>query len=48
MIGGAESARSITHLTDLFVMADEAGLLVEPELAVKRMKLVLELAGVQQ
>src|SRR5699024_2249398 len=27
MIGGAESARSIIHLSELFVLADEAGLL---------------------
>jgi len=46
MIGGAESARSITHLCQLFVLADEAGLLVDPELATKRMKLVTELAGI--
>ncbi|MFZ4452797.1 dihydrodipicolinate synthase family protein [Salibacterium aidingense] len=48
MIGGAEGARSIVHLSDLFVMADEAGLLLKPELAVQRMSLVLEQAGVKQ
>ncbi|MBM7570344.1 dihydrodipicolinate synthase family protein [Aquibacillus albus] len=48
MIGGSESARSITHLSDLFVMADEAGLLMNPDLAVERMKLVLEQAGIRQ
>ncbi|MDC3416030.1 dihydrodipicolinate synthase family protein [Aquibacillus sp. 3ASR75-54] len=48
MIGGAEGSRSITHLADLFVMADDAGLLADPELAAKRMKLVLELAGINQ
>ncbi|MFC0473014.1 dihydrodipicolinate synthase family protein [Halalkalibacter kiskunsagensis] len=46
MIAGAEGARSIVHLSDLFVMANEAGLLVNPDLAVKRMKLTLELAGI--
>src|SRR5699024_7852898 len=45
MIGAKESARSIIHYADLFVMADEAGLLRQPELASERMKLVLELAG---
>ncbi|SHM99484.1 dihydrodipicolinate synthase family protein [Gracilibacillus kekensis] len=48
MIGGKESARSIVHLSDLFVMADEAGLLRDPEMATKRMQLALELAGVKQ
>ncbi|MFB5662785.1 dihydrodipicolinate synthase family protein [Alteribacillus sp. HJP-4] len=48
MIGGAEGSRSIVHLADLFVMADDAGLLLEPEMAVKRMQLVLEQAGVRQ
>lgn len=46
MIGGAEGARSVVHLADLFVLADKAGLLSDPELAVKRMKQVLALAGV--
>lgn len=48
MIGGAESARSIVHLAELFVLADQAGLLVNPDLATERMKLVLNLAGVRQ
>lgn len=47
MIGGAEGARSVVHLSDLFVMADEAGLLAKPELAIQRMKQVLALAGVE-
>jgi hypothetical protein len=33
------------HLAELFVLADQARLLVDPELAVARMRLVLELAG---
>ncbi|WP_127587788.1 dihydrodipicolinate synthase family protein [Paenibacillus koleovorans] len=45
MIGGAEGSRSIVHLSDLFVMADQAGLLVNPDLAAERMQLVLKLAG---
>ncbi|KKI90242.1 hypothetical protein WQ54_19885 [Bacillus sp. SA1-12] len=47
MIGGAESARSITHLSELFILADEAGLFVNPELAAERMRLILELSGVK-
>jgi hypothetical protein len=48
MIGGAESARSIVHLSELFVLADQAGLLSDPELAAERMKLVLNVAGIRQ
>jgi Protein of unknown function (DUF993) len=46
MLQGQESARSIVHLAELFVLADKAQLLRDPELAVQRMRLVLELAGV--
>jgi hypothetical protein len=45
MLGGQESARSIVHLADVFRLADQAGLLRDPELAASRMKLVLALAG---
>jgi hypothetical protein len=46
MLGGAESARTVVHLAELFRLADAAGLLTEPELAVVRMRQVLALAGV--
>jgi hypothetical protein len=46
MVGGLESGRSVRHLGELFILADEAGLLREPDLAAARMRLVLELAGV--
>jgi uncharacterized protein DUF993 len=46
MVGGLESARSIIHLADLFVLADRAGLLRDPALAVGRMRHVLALAGI--
>jgi len=46
MVGGMESARSIVHLADLFVLADRAGLLRDPALAVGRMRHVLALAGI--
>ena len=46
MIGGVEGQRSIIHFSDLFVMADEAGLLTNPDLAVDRMKIVLAQAGI--
>lgn len=48
MIGGAESARSIQHLSEIYRLADQAALLTDPELAAKRMRLVLELAGIDQ
>jgi hypothetical protein len=46
MVGGQESARSITHLTELFVLADRAGVLRDPEVATIRMRHVLALAGI--
>jgi hypothetical protein len=46
MIGGAESARSIAHLCELFVLADQAGVLRDPELAMQRIRSFLLLAGV--
>jgi hypothetical protein len=45
MVGGQESARSIVHLADVFRLADQAGLLRDPELAMARMRLVVALAG---
>ena len=38
MVGGQESARSTLHLADIFRLADAAGLLRDPELAVHRMR----------
>ena len=46
MVAGQESARGVVHLSQLFRLAFDAGLLADPELAVSRMKLVLTLAGV--
>jgi hypothetical protein len=46
MIGGQESARSTLHLADIFRMADKAGLLRDSDLAIARMRLVLETRGV--
>lgn len=46
MIGGLEAARSIAHLCKLFVLADKAALLRDPELAAARMRNVLSLSGV--
>jgi hypothetical protein len=46
MIRGLESARSTSHLCELFVLADRAGVLRNPELAVQRMRSFLLMAGV--
>jgi uncharacterized protein DUF993 len=47
MVGAQEGARSIIHLAELFMLADQAGLFVDPELAVRRMRYVLALAGIE-
>ena len=46
MLGGQESARSVAHLGELFVLADQARLLRDPDLAVSRMRAILHLAGI--
>ena len=46
MVGGLESARSTAHLCELFVLADQAGVLRDPELAIVRMRNYLLLSGV--
>jgi hypothetical protein len=46
MVGGAQSARSVLHLTEVFRLADQAGLLPDPDLAVRRMRSFLTTAGV--
>lgn len=45
MINGAESARSITHLTQVFVLADQIGLFPNPQLAADRFAALLKVAG---
>ncbi len=46
MVGGAESARSIVHLSELFTLADRAGLLSDPQLAFSRMRLMFSNMGI--
>lgn len=46
MLAGSESARTITQLATLLRLADEAGVLADPELAVARMRPLLAAAGV--
>jgi hypothetical protein len=45
MVGGMQSARSIEHYARVFRLADQAGLLRDPELAVFRMKALCATAG---
>ncbi|MGA2993400.1 dihydrodipicolinate synthase family protein [Bradyrhizobium sp.] len=47
MVGGQDSTRSTLHLAELFRLADQAGLLANPELATRRMKTVLAVRGVE-
>jgi hypothetical protein len=46
LVGGQESARSTLHLAELFRLADAAGLLVDPERAAGRMRVVMAARGV--
>ncbi|MGH3584295.1 MAG: DUF993 family protein [Mycobacterium sp.] len=46
MVGGLVSGRSVEHLAQVFVLADRAGLLADPELAVRRMRTFLDVNGV--
>ncbi|MEW2330095.1 dihydrodipicolinate synthase family protein [Micromonospora chersina] len=46
MVGGLHSGRSVPHLVQVFRLADAAGLLLDPDLAVARMRRYLSVAGV--
>ncbi|WP_374191424.1 dihydrodipicolinate synthase family protein [Planomonospora sp. ID82291] len=45
MVNGAQAARSLPHLAEVFRLADAAGLLSDPDLAVRRMRSLLEVHG---
>ncbi|MBL0918116.1 MAG: dihydrodipicolinate synthase family protein [Hydrogenophaga sp.] len=47
MVGGQQSTRSLPHLAELFRLADAANLLEQPDLAVRRMKTLLALHGIE-
>jgi len=47
MVAGAQSGRSVPHLVELFRLADESGVLPDPDLAAHRMRQLLAVAGVQ-
>ena len=46
MVGGQQSTRSLTHLAELFRLADKARVLADPGLAASRMRQVLAVHGV--
>jgi len=46
MVGGQQSTRSIRHFSELFRLADKAGLLRDPEMAASRMRSLLAVHGV--
>ena len=47
MVGAQQGARSMLHLAELFRLADQAGLLTKPDLAVRRMRSLLALHGIE-
>jgi hypothetical protein len=47
MVGGAEGFRSLPHLCRLFILADAAGLLRDPDAAGEKMRHVLAVAGIE-
>lgn len=46
MVGGLQTGRSLPHLADTFRLADQAGVLTNPELAVARFQQLLRVGGV--
>ncbi len=46
MVGGQQSTRSLPHFAELFRLADAAGLIERPDLAVRRMTTLMALHGV--
>lgn len=47
MVGGLHSARDLVHLSEALRLADAAGVLTDPDLAVTRMRALLEISGVR-
>jgi Protein of unknown function (DUF993) len=46
MVGGLESGRSVIHLCELLVLADRAGVIRDPHLAIERMQRFLAANGI--
>ena len=47
MVGGLHAGRSVPHLVRAFQLVDRAGLLLDPELAARRMRLLLAVHGLE-
>ena len=47
MPAGMQSARGVVHYADIFRLADKANVLDKPELAVNRMKSLLQVYGLR-
>jgi hypothetical protein len=47
MLGGAQSARSLVHFAEIFRLADQCGILSQPDLAERRMRTLLAMSGVE-
>ena len=47
MVGGLQSGRSIVHLARILELADDARLLPDPDLAARRMQILLDSAGLR-
>lgn len=47
MVGGQQSARSLSHFSELFRLADAAHLLEQPDLALQRMKSLMYMHGLE-
>jgi hypothetical protein len=47
MLGGQQSARSIVHLSEVFRLADQAGVLRDPDRAAQRMTDLLRVHGIR-
>ena len=45
MVGGAQSTRPLPYFVEVFKLADKAGLLRKPDLALRRMKQLLAVHG---
>ena len=46
MVGGLESGRSVRHFCELLVLADQAGVIRDPDLAIRRMQHFLAFNGI--
>jgi hypothetical protein len=46
MVGGLQTGRSLPHLAETFRLADRAGVLTDPELAVDRFRQLLRVGGI--